>query len=156
MIGVVKKPYFYGAFALIGVAAWALASAGGAIMSGHPSYWVMYLMAVTLGLLVVMLAVIWRSSPTRVLLAGLGTPGLALLATLTWWLTPLEATERALAAMESDDSVRVASSTSAITMTPVGTSTGVGVIFHPGAGSAPGPMPISGDRLPRPAITSSS
>jgi Alpha/beta hydrolase family len=133
MIGVVKKPYLYGGLALVAVTGWALTAAGGAITSGHWSYRAMYLVAATLGVVAVVLAVLWRSSRTRIVLAGSSTVGLALLATLAWWLTPFEATERALVALESGGSVQIVSSASAITMTPTGTSTGVGVIFQPGA-----------------------
>ncbi len=133
MIGPFKKPYLYGGVALIAAAAWASTTAGGALVDGHPSYWAVYAGAVSLGLLAVVLAILRRSIPTRFVLAGLATLGLVLVAALAWWLTPFEATERALTSMESDGSVRVVASTSAITMTPTGTRTGIGLIFQPGA-----------------------
>jgi hypothetical protein len=85
------------------------------------------------GALALILAVLWRSRPVRVLLASVATVGLVGVAVLAWWLTPFEATDVALAAMESDEAVVVASATSEITMTPQGPVSGTGLVFYPGA-----------------------
>ena len=123
----------YAGLALLAVCGWALTSAGAAIVNGHPSYWVLYTVAMALGILAMVLSAVWRSNRTRVWPAVLGTAGLLAFAGVAWWLAPFEATESALQALESDDEVVVASSASAITMTPVAGHTGVGVIFQPGA-----------------------
>lgn len=128
-----RKPYAYAGLALVVVAVRALVSAGGAIINGHPSYWVLYGSVFALGGAAVVFGVIWRSSKTRVWPAVLGTIGLVVVAVPAWLLTPFEATDDALMALESDGTVVAASSTSALTMTPAGPHTGVGVIFQPGA-----------------------
>lgn len=133
MIGIVKKPYVYAGLALLAVSGWAFVSDGGAIVNGHPSYWVLYLGAAGFAVAAVVIGVMWRSRRTRVWLSVLSTTGLVVLAGFAWWLAPFEATDRALVALESDDSVAVTSSISEITMAPVGLPTEVGVIFQPGA-----------------------
>jgi Alpha/beta hydrolase family len=133
MLDVFKKPYVYGGFALVAVVGWSLVSAGGAILHGHPSYSVVYVGSAVVGTVAMVLGVVWRSRRTRLWLAGVATMGLVLTASLAWWLTPFSATDRALSALQSDEAVVVASSSSQITMTPAGSGSGVGVIFQPGA-----------------------
>ena len=133
MVGVVKKPYAYAGLAVVGVVGWALATAGSAIAAGHPSYWVAYGGVAMAGMAALVLAVVWRSRPTRPWLAVPAALGLVGFAGLAWWLAPFEATNRALDAMESDDLVVVASSSSQITMTPTSLPANTGVIFQPGA-----------------------
>jgi hypothetical protein len=131
--GFVRKPYVYAGVALIAAVAWAFISAGGAIVNGHPSYWVLYFGAGALGLAAVLFGVAKRARRTILWAAALATVGLGVVAGFAWWLTPFEATGRALVALESDDTVSVTSSPSEITMAPVGAAAVVGVIFQPGA-----------------------
>lgn len=133
MRGLVRKPYVYAGVALIAASTWALLSAGGAIVNGHPTYWAFYSGAALLGVAAVLVGVAKRARRTIAWVAVLATIGLGVVAGLAWWLTPYEATDRALVALESDDAVVVTSSVSEITMAPVGSLMDVGVIFQPGA-----------------------
>ena len=133
MIDTLKKPYVIAGLALVAATGWGIISAGGAIVNGHPSYWVLYLAAAALGVTAVALGVVRRSVRTRWLAAVAGTIALVLGAGVVWWLTPFAATDRALAALESGDAVVITSSTSHISMRPSDPQADVGVIFQPGA-----------------------
>lgn len=133
MIGVARKPYAYGGLVALLVIGWAFATAGSAIVNGHPSYWAAYGAAALVSTLALVLAVAWRVRPTRWWLAVLAAAGLLVVAGAAWFVAPFTAAERALAAMESDAGVIVASSTSQITLTPSDKVAKTGLVFQPGA-----------------------
>lgn len=117
------------------VVAWALLTSWGGIVHGHPAYLVLLLLTVG-----GCLALAWWSWRVRVpvrgwrlaaaiallLLAGGWLAGIA-------WLRPFSAVDPALAAMESTATVTVEETATAVTLRPVGPSSGRGLLFQPGA-----------------------
>ncbi|WP_062294399.1 alpha/beta hydrolase [Demequina phytophila] len=111
------------------------ATAWGGVVHGHPAYGVTLAVTAVLGALT-----LWRWRRARraggalLLFARVG----GILATVAWiavlaWMRPATAVEPALAAMESDGTVTVTESATAITMTPAGGGDSTGVLFQPGA-----------------------
>lgn len=128
-----SKPYLYAGGVVLTVVSWALISSAGAILAGHPSYWIAYGAMSVAGCVAIACAVVWRRRPTRWWIATASTIGLLLIGVAGWWLTPFGATEPALEAMESGTLVAVETSSSTITLTPTGEREEVGMVFLPGA-----------------------
>ena len=120
--------------ALLAVA-WALATAWGAVVHGHPAY------AVLLGLTVLGAVLVGSRTlrPPRARTALRRVAGVLLLAVgIAWvalvaWLRPFAAVEPALSAMESDSAVEVAETATAIVLQPSAAGSDTAVFFQPGA-----------------------
>ena len=116
------------------VVLWAGATAGDAILHGHPLY------AVLLGLTLLGSSLgLWRARRTRqsTRRQRLGTAVL-LVTALVWialmaWLRPFQAVEPALAALRGDARVSVVESATRIVLTPTAPPRVTGVFFLPGA-----------------------
>lgn len=126
--------------AWLGVAAWIWATRPGVLLAGHPSYAVLVTWAGSVGLALLVLAQWrrlrgvparprWRVLLVRTLAVALS---LVVLGTLVW-LRPFAATSTAVSAMVGTPEVRLASTTSAITLTPSGDPPATGLVFQPGA-----------------------
>ena len=119
----------------LGVVAWVLLTAWGAVAHGHPAYLVLLVLTALLALEIGLRA--WRRprqpagwrSVVRGALVVLAVAWIAVLA----WLKPFVAVEPALAAMQSDGKVTVAEYPTQIVMTPTGTPSGTALFFQPGA-----------------------
>jgi len=117
------------------VVVWALATAWGAVVHGHPAY------AVLLGLTVLGAVLVGRRAlgPPRARTALRWFTGVLLLAlgiawvTLVAWLRPFTAVEAALSAMEPDSAVEVSETATTIVLQPTGAGSGTAVFFQPGA-----------------------
>ena len=133
MEGAFKRPHLYAGAGVLLVIGWAFASTGGAILHGHPTYWVAYGFAFAAAVGAIAASFAWRHRALRPGWSVAGTSILLLLAGLSWWLQPYEATDIALGAMRSDDAVLIDSGLTEITMTPTRDRSDVGVIFLPGA-----------------------
>ncbi|WP_278236095.1 alpha/beta hydrolase [Isoptericola sp. AK164] len=119
----------------LAVVAWALATAWGAVVHGHPAYAVLLVLTV-LGCV----AALWRSRrPTTARGRARRVLGVVLtVAAIGWigaiaWLRPFVAVEPALEATGSDDVVTVTQTPTRVELTPVGESSGTAVLFQPGA-----------------------
>jgi hypothetical protein len=117
------------------VVVWALATAWGPVVHGHPAYPV--LLAVTL---LVAGALLWWSFRLTSPLRGWRLVGVivGLVLVAAWlaviaWLKPFGAVEPALTAMASDASVTVEESATAIVLRPADAPTGRGLLYQPGA-----------------------
>ena len=133
MDGVVKKPYLYAAAVVVLVWGWAFLTGGGAILHGHPSYWLAYGIGIAAATVAIVLAFVWSRRPTRMGWSIVAVVALLLVGGVLWWLRPYVATTVALDALQSDAQVSVDSRVGEITMVPTSTPTGIGVIFLPGA-----------------------
>lgn len=118
------------------IVAWALITQLPGVVHGNPAY------AVMLGLTVVgCLGALWLHRRRRPAPHGWRRAGsIALCAgavgwlVATWYFRPFSAQEPALAAMQSDDDVRVTESASRVVMEPAdGSVADVGVFYQPGA-----------------------
>jgi pimeloyl-ACP methyl ester carboxylesterase len=117
---------------LLGVCTWALITAWGAIISGHPSYPVFYVAALGIGGTSIYRSV-RRSSERRVVLSAVGSLGILVLAAASFWLRPFSAEASALEALENPGAYVVTTTSSAIMMEPLGDESRVGLVFQPGA-----------------------
>ena len=113
---------------------WAVVSASGAVIHGHPAYAI--LLAVTA---VGSLFILWHyrhGGPSRGPIRFIAAVVLRVLMVgwllAIWWLRPFSAEEPALSAMQSDDTVTVTESATRIELRPAEPS-GTGVLFQPGA-----------------------
>lgn len=118
--------------AVVGVSTWVLVTSWDAIFSGHPSYPIFY--GSSLGIAT---ASIYRStrrsSVRRLLLSGLASLALVLLAAASLWLRPFPAHDTALRALENPERYEVATTPTAIMLEPIVTDSRVALIFQPGA-----------------------
>ena len=128
-----RKPYLYPAVAGMLVVVWALAVSGGAIANGHPTYWFAFGLAFLGCGTGIVVAIRLGGSPTKPIRSTIAAVALAAMAFGTWWFIPLEATEIALGALQSDDVVAVASTRTEILLSPsTGDPSSTGLIFLPG------------------------
>lgn len=111
---------------------WALVTAWGAIVAGHPSYYAFYAAAVGIAAVSILRSVM-RSARRRTALSALGAVGLMILAAAAYWLRPFPAEQIAIDAMERPDGYAVEATLTQITMMPDGGRSSVGLIFQPGA-----------------------
>lgn len=117
------------------VVAWACLSSWGAVVHGHPAYAV--LLAVTVVLCGLAIARSLRARMTRsgvrlvlrTVVVVLAVGGIAIVG----WLRPFTAEEPALAAMESNSTVKVVETPTRIELTPTATPSTTAVFFEPGA-----------------------
>jgi len=133
MVNVLRRPFVIPAVICAVVIVWVLAWSFDPIINGHPSYLVFYL-----GFLIAsVLALAWAFwKPENAGRLWLSVPGSVVLILATvgaWLLAPFGATDVALDAMASTPQVEVTSTASSITLDPVGDSSGVGLVFQPGA-----------------------
>lgn len=133
MEGVFKKPYLYAGAVVMAVVGWAFATGGSAILHGHPSYWFAYGIGLAIGATAILLATFWSRRSPRLGWSLVGAIALILLGAILWWLRPYVASGIALDALQSDERVVVDSTPTEITLTPSSPTSGVGVIFLPGA-----------------------
>lgn len=129
----IRRPHLYAGAVVVLIVVWAFVTGGGAILHGHPTYWIAYGLALIAGITAVVVAFAWSRRPLRPVWSMVGTVILLVVGGLMWWLRPYIATEVALDALRSDETVAVDSGLTEITMTPTGDRTGVGLIFLPGA-----------------------
>ncbi len=111
---------------------WALATAWGAIVAGHPSYWAFYAAAVGIAAASIYKSVT-RSEKRRMARSILGAVGLVILAAAAYWLRPFPAEQIAIEALERPDGYAVEATPTRITMVPEGDRSSVGLVFQPGA-----------------------
>lgn len=133
MVNVIRKPFVIPAIVCALVTVFVLAWNFDPIINGHRSYLVYYL-----GFLVVsVLALAWAfwkpENEGRLWLSVPGAVVLILAAVGAWLIVPFGATEVALNAMASGPRVEVTSNGSSITLTPVGETSELGLVFQPGA-----------------------
>lgn len=133
MEGVFKKPYLYAGAVVVLIVGWAFATGGGAILHGHPSYWVVYGMGLAIGATAILFAIFRTSRSSRFGWSVVAAIALILLGAILWWLRPFVASDIALDALQSDERVAVDSTPTEIMLTPTSSASGVGVIFLPGA-----------------------
>jgi hypothetical protein len=114
---------------------WALATAGPAILHGHPAYPIL-LVLVVVGSLWALLLHRSRRDPVRgwrrVGSVALALGGLAGLAVVVY-ARPFTAQEPALAAMQSDSAVAVSETATRVVLMPTSGPSATGVFFQPGA-----------------------
>ncbi|GAA1464496.1 alpha/beta hydrolase [Microbacterium thalassium] len=123
------------AVAALGVVAWALVSAWGGVVSGHPAYLVLLGVTAIGAIATLTVSFVRPARPGRWRVAGriaLVVAGAAWIA-ITAWLRPYAAVEPALDAMISDAQVTVAESATDIVLTPTAEPGTTGVFFQPGA-----------------------
>lgn len=117
------------------VVLWALITAWGAVLHGHPLYLALLVLTLAGSTVGLWLSIARDRRRTGWRLAG----WVALLTLAAVWiialvrLRPFTAEEPALTAMASDGAVTVAETSSLIVMTPVGEAHGSGLFFQPGA-----------------------
>lgn len=149
--------------AWLGVSAWSGVTRGGVLLAGHPAHAVLVGVAALVGVILLGLALRdrrrrrWATEQdgesadpdgtpapphpvrprSRWWLAALGRGAFLLVTVVVLgaliYLRPFGASDEAIAAMDGGAGVRVADSATAITLTPEGPASGVGLLFQPGA-----------------------
>ena len=118
-----------------GMVVWVFATAGSAVIHGHPLY--PALLGITAAAAVGSLLVSDKREPRqgvwRIVLRALGAAGALAWVLVLAWLRPFPATGPALGAMVSDAAVTVTETATRIVMEPAERTAEVGVLFYPGA-----------------------
>ena len=128
--------------AWVGVVAWVAGTRYDVLVAGHPAYLVALAAGALVGIGLLLTA--WLAAPASDRHRALRLVGSLLAAVLTAlgvgllaWLRPFPADQVALDAMSSTREVRVSSSATRITLTPIADPSGrgprVGLVFQPGA-----------------------
>lgn len=121
-------------------AAWLWASTADVMLAGHPAYPVLTTAAALIGLLLLHRA--WRRwsrtgrpsrSWVRALGRGTGTLITLLVIGTLVWLRPFSASDAAIEEMDGTAQVRVTSTSTLITLSPLEMTPRVGLVFQPGA-----------------------
>jgi hypothetical protein len=128
-----RVPSIAGGAALVLVAAWVLVSNWDPVVSGHPSYPILYAVLLALGLTVVVRGLRASEAARRTWPSYLAALGLLVLAFLGVWLSPFGADPVALAVLDDPGAVTIAETSTQIVLEPPGGASDLTVVFHPGA-----------------------
>lgn len=123
-----------GAIAMLGSVIWVASSNWEPIIHSHPSYLVFYVLLLGLGVRIAWLGIKQTdSTPARRGLSVAGGIGMLMLAVLALWLSPFGADDRALEVLNEARGLAIRQNASRIVLDSGGDTTGVGLVFHPGA-----------------------
>ncbi len=132
MADLLRKPYVPVSIALLLVVGYVLVTNSDPIVNGHPSYVVMYSIAIVAAFAGITIGVVRRNTRSRLWLAILASLPILLLVLACWLLSPFAATDAALDALMDSETVVVEQSSTWITLRPTGDPGDVGFIFQPG------------------------
>lgn len=122
--------------AALAVVAWAVLTAWGAVVHGHPAYAVLLALTALVAAALGIGTFLWRRTGRRGWRRGLritGVVGAVAWVAVIAWLRPFPAVEPALSAMESNAAVTVTESATEIVLAPTSGGSGVALSFQPGA-----------------------
>jgi pimeloyl-ACP methyl ester carboxylesterase len=128
-----RRPSTWGAIPLVGIVAWVLSTNWDPVANSHPSYLILYLTALVLGLGVTIRGFIAGKPTGRLWVSSVGAVGLLVLALGALWLSPFAAEPVALDALNDPGSMAVTETSTEIVMEPRSEEATTGIVFHPGA-----------------------